>query len=90
MQAFDVTQEKAFEHVQARRFCIAPNQNFSRQLEAFQHIHEASLAISRDAGAGQDRVAQRRRRNDDSEDEDEMERCVICAGLHRASHCCAQ
>ena len=75
-EQYHVTQEKAFDHVQARRFCISPNQNFQHQLEAYQYIQQAALSIAGDRAAGARPAEVRRKRADDSEDEAELERCV--------------
>lgn len=49
MMTFNVTHEEAYLHVQARRFCASPNLNFQRQIDAFEDIHEASLAMTQHA-----------------------------------------
>lgn len=46
MMTFNVTHEEAFLHVQARRFCASPNLSFQRQIEAYEDIHTASLAMT--------------------------------------------
>lgn len=49
MMTFNVTHEEAYLHVQARRFCASPNLNFQRQIDAFEDIHGASLAMTEHA-----------------------------------------
>jgi len=73
MTAFNLSQEEAFQYVQARRFCISPNLGFQHQLEAYQHIHEASVAISNDLLAGQRNGARRKRCESDDDEDDEMD-----------------
>lgn len=83
MATFHVTQEKAFDHVQARRFCISPNQNFQHQLEAYQYIQQAAMSIATDKNAGSRPADVRRKRADDSEDEAELERTLDAAHRYR-------
>lgn len=86
MMTFNVTHEEAFLHVQARRFCASPNANFQRQIEAYEDIHSASLAMTNLANAqsgnngiranGNGHSANRRKREaatdlDDNEEIDE-------------------
>jgi serine/threonine/tyrosine-interacting protein len=46
MVATRMPHEDAFQYVQARRFCVAPNSNFQRQIEAYEDIHRASLSMA--------------------------------------------
>ena len=87
MMTFNVTHEEAFLHVQARRFCASPNVKFQRQIEAYEDIHSASLAMTNYANArpgnnngedanGDGQSAHRRKRDpvtdlDDNEETDE-------------------
>jgi hypothetical protein len=79
MMTFNVSHEEAFVHVQNRRFCAAPNTNFQRQIEAYEDIHSASLAMAKYAFGDQSATTlplNRRKRGDadgngEEEDEDE-------------------
>lgn len=46
MTALDLPHDEAFQYVQNRRFCVSPNLNFQRQIEAYESIHKASLAMA--------------------------------------------
>ncbi len=72
MSSFNLPQEEAFQYLQARRFCISPNLGFQHQLEAFQHIHEAKLAMERSGGTPHENRNRRKRGSD--EEEEEVER----------------
>ena len=69
MTAHNMTHDDAFQYVQARRFCISPNANFQHQIEAYQHIYEATLQIANDPLINARSNAQVRRKRSDSDDE---------------------
>lgn len=94
MMTFNVTHEEAFLHVQARRFCASPNVSFQRQIEAYEDIHSASLAMTNYAKTNpheQAKVAQgeaqstNRRKRDfalDMDDEEEIDEDLKERNLH--------
>lgn len=79
MVTFDTTHEEAFSHVQSRRFCVSPNTNFQRQIEAYEDIHKASLAMANYSRQADAVVVPRRKRDDlledgtDGDDDDDEE-----------------
>lgn len=70
MTTCGMSHDDAFQYVQARRFCISPNQNFQHQIEAYQHIHEARLQVASDPMINA-RDANIRRKRSDSDDEND-------------------
>jgi hypothetical protein len=70
MVSCNLSNEEAFQYVQARRFCVSPNLSFQHQIEEFEPIYRASLAIANDPAAG--RLGDsRRKRPSESEGEDD-------------------
>jgi serine/threonine/tyrosine-interacting protein len=65
--------EDAFQYVQARRFCISPNQGFQHQIEAYQHIYEAAKQSAMDPALNL-RASEGRKRDieEDEAEEDDM------------------
>lgn len=45
MVTLNISNDDAFQYVQNRRFCISPNLNFQRQIEAYESIHQASMSM---------------------------------------------
>lgn len=77
MCAMNASHEEAFNHVQSRRFCASPNTNFKRQIEAYESINAAMVAMAQYSGqAGLDdsdqAQAQARRRKRGHEDADHL------------------
>ena len=68
----NMSHEEAFQYVQARRFCVSPNQGFQHQIEAYQHIYEAARTTAADPNANRrgDNVRRKRTESDDEEAED--------------------
>lgn len=82
MCALNIPHEEAFAHVQARRFCISPNQGFQHQIEAYQHIWEAMNQCASDPNLNLRPTDARRKRNtgmDEDDEEDELARGGIVA-----------
>lgn len=81
MTKFNVSHEEAFLHVQSRRFCINPNLNFQRQMDAYEDIHSASLAMTqymakiqangRPNGSASMQATHRRKRDTETDSGDE-------------------
>ena len=81
MTSLNLPHDEAFQYVQGRRFCVSPNLNFQRQIEAYESIHKASLTmapsgdgITRTLGVGVGKGANganRRKRMDPVRDGDE-------------------
>lgn len=77
MAVTNMTHDKAFQYVQHRRFCASPNVNFQRQIEAYESIHQAAVAMAEYAKTanGQQRRSgspnPRKRRGDEEEDVEE-------------------
>lgn len=69
----NASHEDAFNHVQSRRFCASPNTNFKRQIEAYESINAAMVAIAQHSTDGQqDTSMLRRKRDEDDHATDEM------------------
>jgi hypothetical protein len=67
----NLSTEDAFQYVQARRFCISPNQGFQHQIEAYQHIYEAAQQCAQDPALNS-RASEGRKRIAEEDDEAEM------------------
>ena len=78
MCAMNATHEDAFNHVQSRRFCASPNTNFKRQIEAYESINQAMVAMAQHANAnpGQQDGTNVRRKRDLEEEEDGMQSSI--------------
>jgi hypothetical protein len=81
----NASHEDAFNHVQSRRFCASPNTNFKRQIEAYESINQATVAMAKYAAASgatgnggqqQDSSALRRKREDDDAGEEDMHNSI--------------
>ena len=79
MQTFGVDFKQALNHVQARRFCVQPNDGFEQQLREFEPIYKAMVESG--AAAGLARAvgpAKRSREQVESDGEEETEVGVKC------------
>ena len=60
----------ALHHVQQRRFCIQPNDAFEAQLQEYEPIYQARVAMAQFGPARVDQVGKREREEEEEEEWD--------------------